>query len=66
MTKAQKIITQAAYTMGSIAFANGIQCAPALDKMFQERMAGRQVGDPRTIPEMKAWISGWTAANLAA
>lgn len=63
MTIANK---QAAKTFGAIAFANGIKCAPALDSGIQGMIAGCQVGDIRTIPEIKAWIAGWTQANIAA
>lgn len=57
--------TQAAKTLGSIAFANGIY-APALDSALVAMFAGRQVGDSRTAAEMKAWIAGNTQARLAA
>ena len=56
---------QQAKTLGTIAFASGIN-APALDSAMMEMLKGRQVGDPRNIPEMKAWTRGWTEANLAA
>jgi hypothetical protein len=57
--------TQQAKTLGSIAFARGIN-APALDSEMMKMIADRQVGDNRTMKEMRAWVSGWTAANLAA
>lgn len=56
---------QQAKTLGTIAFARGIN-APALDAAMMEMIAGRQVGDSRTAKEMRAWVAGWTAANLAA
>ena len=61
-----RINTQAAYTMGQIAYAQGIKCAPSLDKLFMDNMAGRQVGDQRNMFEMKAWAKGWADANLSA
>jgi hypothetical protein len=30
-----------------------------------QMIAGRQVGDSRTIKELRAWVAGWTEANLA-
>lgn len=57
---------QAAKTFGAIAFANGIKCAPALCADLMAMFKGREVGDKRTIPEMKAWSQGWNEANLAA
>lgn len=57
--------TQAAKTFGAIAFANGIKCAPALCGDMMAMIAGRQIGDKRTIKEMNAWVAGWTEANLA-
>lgn len=57
--------TQAAKTFGAIAFAMGIKCAPALCGSLKSMIAGRQIGDKRTAKEMKAWIAGWTEANLA-
>jgi hypothetical protein len=62
MTKAN---TAAAKALGAIAYANGQPSAPALNSELQKMFIGRQVGDKRTIPEMKAYIQGWTAANLA-
>lgn len=66
MTKAN---TQYAKTLGSIAFANGVKCAPALDGKLQELFVGRTLSNPdhrRTMAELKAWVAGWTQANLAA
>ena len=57
---------QAAKTFGAIAFAKGMQAVPALDADLLAMFAGRKVGDKRTIPEMKAWASGWHQANAAA
>jgi len=58
--------TQAAKTFGAIAFAAGIKCAPCLDRNMMEMLKGRQLGDKRTAQELKAWLSGWHQANLAA
>jgi hypothetical protein len=57
---------QAAKTFGAIAFAKGMQAVPAFDADLLAMLAGREVGDTRTIPEMKAWVSGWHQANAAA
>lgn len=61
-----KANAEAAYWMGHIAFAQGIKCAPAMDRMFMSHIAGRPIGDPRTAKEMKAWAKGWALANLTA
>ena len=58
--------TQIAKTFGAIAFASGMKCVPALDANISTLLTGRQVGDKRTMKELKAWISGWTQANIAA
>ena len=56
---------QQAKAFGSLAFARGIN-ATALDENMTEMLAGRKIGDSRTMKEIQAWISGWTQANLAA
>ena len=67
MAKQAKAATQYARTLGSIAFANGDPCAPAYNADMRKLISdGREIGDPRTIPELKAFIAGWTSANLAA
>lgn len=58
--------TQAAKTLGAIAYSKGMHCAPALDSAFAKMIEGRQVGDKRTAAEAKAWLAGWMQANLAA
>lgn len=50
--------------LGKQAFMRGLKRAPMLDKEFMKTMAGRKTSDPRTVPEMLAWHSGWDAANL--
>lgn len=50
--------------LGSIAFARGIPMIPILDGSVRDRLVGREVGDRRTEPELRAWIAGWTEANL--
>jgi len=57
--------TQQAKEFGKIAFAEGIS-APWSDYRLQNMISGRQVGDARTVVEMKAWIAGWTESNLSA
>jgi hypothetical protein len=44
---------------GRKAFARGIDCIPSRDQEFIATFAGRAVGDPRTIPELHAWRTGW-------
>ena len=51
---------QAAYATGKAACAQGIKCAPCLDKHFMENISWRTYKT-----DMKAWLAGWTAANLA-
>jgi hypothetical protein len=51
-----------AHGLGVNAFMKGQPCIPAKDKLFLELIAGNQVGE--SIKPMKAWIKGWTAANL--
>ncbi len=58
--------TQQAKEFGKTAFAEGIINAPWSDYRFQSMISGRQVGDARTVIEMKAWIAGWTESNLSA
>jgi hypothetical protein len=45
--------------MGRDAYNKGRISAPAMDPKFMETLKGRQVGDPRTIPELKAWQMGF-------
>lgn len=56
---------EAAQALGAKAFADGI-VAPCFDKALLGLFAGREVGDPRTYTEMRAWIKGRTLAMLAA
>ena len=60
-----KYNAQAAKTMGSIAFANGVICVPAFDAELTALIAGRQIGDKRTIADLKAWQLGWIEASLS-
>lgn len=62
MNKAATIYTK---TLGTLAFAAGRPCVPGLCADLGTHMAGRQIGDRRSVPEMKAWIAGWTEASLA-
>jgi hypothetical protein len=63
MSKPNRAYTK---TLGALAFARGIACAPALDSTLATYMGSRQIGDTRSVPELKAWITGWTEASLAA
>lgn len=57
---------QDAEKMGREAFAAGREVAPSLNKEFLEKhIAGEPIGG-RGVVRMKAYIAGWTAANLAA
>ena len=58
--------TARAKSLGKVAFDSGINCAPCLDRNMMNMLKGREIGDPRTIKEMKAWTTAWTTANLAA
>lgn len=55
-----------ATNLGAAAYSDGRRCVPACDPAFLSMLEGRRVGDPRTKAETKAWIAGWTRANLAA
>lgn len=63
--RANTAYPEAAQALGSQAFASGI-VAPCFDKALMGLFAGRQIGDPRTYTEMRAWIKGRTLAMLAA
>ena len=63
---ANKPNTTAAKALGAIAFAKGMPSSPALNQEMKNMLAGRNIGDKRTVPEMKAYISGWTQACLSA
>ena len=56
--------TQAAKTFGAIAFAQGVKCAPILDRNLSSLLVSQPAG--ASIPLFKAWIAGWTEANIAA
>ena len=58
--------TTLAKSLGKAAFDSGVHCAPCLDRNMMDMLKGREIGDPRTIKEMKAWTTAWTTANLAA
>lgn len=57
--------------LGREAFAAGLGAAPALDPKIMAVLDGRRVGrtpegEADTVAVLKAWLSGWHAANLAA
>lgn len=52
-----------AKTLGSIAYAQGRPCAPALDATFMSQI-NPEVGS--NIDAMKSWLAGWVEASLAA
>lgn len=51
---------------GAAAYRAGAMLAPAADPAVRAALDGVPVGDPRTVPALRAWSDGWTAANLAA
>lgn len=57
--------TLIAETMGMLAFAKEIKCAPALDAEFHKFLFREGGNHQRLISEMNAWIQGWYKANLA-
>jgi hypothetical protein len=54
-----------ARAFGTAAFAQGIPAAPCMDKNLMALLAGKEVGTG-SAKIMKAWITGWHQANLAA
>ena len=54
----------AAQILGNIAFKNGSKCVAGNDTELMKLLEGVQVGNG--APILKAWIRGWTEANLAA
>jgi glucan phosphoethanolaminetransferase (alkaline phosphatase superfamily) len=54
---------QTAKTLGNIAFANGISCAPALDKSLTALLTDDH---KQNMQVMRGWLAGWTQANMAA
>ena len=63
MTITTKI--NAARAFGSIAFAKGAPAIPAADSNLFGLLEGMAVGSGG-VQVMKAWLQGWTQANLAA
>ena len=62
-TGESNMTNQTAKTFGSIAFASGIKCAPALDKSLVDLLTSNHKSN---MQAMRDWIAGWTEANLAA
>lgn len=50
--------------MGRLAFNEGTKCVPANDKRIMSVVADEEKRTITTIQSLKAWISGWTQANL--
>lgn len=49
--------------IGMTAFSKGLKCVPAMDKNIMSVISdNRRVLDTREV--LKAWIAGWTKANL--
>ncbi len=55
-----------AAALGTAAFKRGAKAIPAHDAAMMATLKGRPIGDPRTVPQLKAWAQGWHKANLAA
>lgn len=57
---------RAARAMGERAFAEGKMASPAMDATFMGWLAAenRNIGEPQTVKEMKAWGAGWVASSL--
>ena len=53
-----------AETLGMMHFANGGKCIPCQSKEINEMIKGLPF--KQSIPIMRAFIRGWTKANLAA
>lgn len=62
------------YGRGYTAYGAGIACSPAKDKDFMSnyksggRWNGARIGDKASREAqacMKAWVTGWTEANIA-
>ena len=53
------------FEVGKTAFAKGLKCVPASDKNIMSVIADKsRVLD--TCEVLRAWIAGWTKANLEA
>lgn len=63
---AKQITLFACEILGTAAFHNGIKAAPCLDVELMKMMEGFEIGNPMSIPMMKAWSKGWHGANVAA
>lgn len=55
-----------AAALGKAAFQRGAKAIPAHDAAMMATLKGRNIGDTRTVPQLKAWAQGWHRANLAA
>ncbi len=65
LKKTEKATLAVCETLGGEAFKKGILCVPALDPALKPQLKGLGIGKP-AIRVLKAWIAGWTKANLAA
>jgi hypothetical protein len=50
--------------IGRQAYTDGKPCAPAISKEIMTSLKGKEIGDKYTTEIMKAFQSGWLAANL--
>ncbi len=50
--------------MGRSAFDEGMKCIPANDKRIMSVIADKEKRTISTVQVLKAWIDGWTQANL--
>ncbi len=62
----ENIDTSYAESLGKAAHKRGLPSIPAQDKALWALTKGRKIGDKRTIPELKAWLKGWTKAHIDA
>ena len=62
-TNVQRLEIDKAEKLGEQAFEDGKSSVPAGDKNLNELFKKRKVGDPLTIPQLKAWSDGWWNAS---
>lgn len=58
-TNEQNLQIENAFAIGEQAFEDGKSNVPAGDKNLNDLFKRRKVGDPLTIPQLKAWSDGW-------
>jgi len=53
-----------AFALGISAFELGIRCAPVNDERYMELIYGNDMLTGETAATAKAWLQGWTFANI--